>query len=427
MSFDKEDTNIRLGVILPTYYTSKIITDVILILDENNILWQAPKSVIDSSPSSDDLFWEPKMKIKPHPLSFDDFELVYFKYEESGFRSYKDDFNVWKYQTLYDITYINDFNDLHRRNTGYIRTVDKYGDPYSPIPVKEINNVDFKYSRCVVWKVDPLMVIGYLREDYTLHNSDDYSRKFAFPDDDIIHKRYFILDNDEGAYREITSRFIEVINQFNDSNNFMRTELPISNWTLTQLKEIIEKVTSFNPYEAFESFRIKDGSSTVLHTDFFGNKITDNYTYKTYSMSFFDDYMNNWFPSPTIRQSDGFDDHGAYRLDWGDKDFHRYGEEENQKKERAYAEYNKQEHFDCLMYFVYRDLKKVIDNSLSKKVRHQQFRCLSDYLKIKNVYYLLNMYLPSLKGYRMTEKEYKEKLEDKLDDIIEQINKELCI
>ena len=162
MKYSCKETNNRLGIILPIPY---IMTEIYVILDENNRLWHAPKSVADGSIES--------------------FGLVQFSYEGEN-----------------QVTFIKALK-------GYNAQVRKFRDleeiSNSIIPTDEIGGVDFNYLSIIDWQGGPLYICGYLLSDYDFsYNRGLFSRQY----DNILKKRYFLTDYSNKSYRELTGDFI---------------------------------------------------------------------------------------------------------------------------------------------------------------------------------------------------------------------------
>ncbi len=234
------------------------------------------------------------------------------------------------------------------------------------ISLYKIRSVDFSFEDYKYWEYGRYQEGGIAIVGYKKENAEDYSIK-----------RYFIIDSKEQSFHELPKAFGEFINK--RYNNIEQT-FPVQ---ANVINEIYNIVKNFNPYEVFESYKIEINYWTHSRP----GKEDYYYEYKSYSIKYIDDYLEKWFKNYriTLHKDSGFT---AFfeRVN----PYERFYNEENEAKEKAYREYNKQEHFDCLMKNHYSQILSHISEIMSDKFEYTSFEWLPEDIQIKKAYWHFN-------------------------------------
>lgn len=202
-----------------------------------------------------------------------------------------------------------------------------------------------------------------------------------------IGSKSFFIDCNNCVYHELSSDFTSYIKE---RTSFERRDLiDFLLFNPLEIERIYDLVQNFNPYLVFESYKIQIEYKHMYHY-----LVVDPYKeydsigrFKTYSISYFDEYLAKWF---TIRENlldkKTISDYEPFKMD----DFgNRFIEEENKAKAKAYAEYNQNEHFECLMQKQYRHIYKHVSLIKKKKTVYPQYKWLPSDMNIRNVYHFI--------------------------------------
>lgn len=362
MEYTCKETNKLLGIVLPIPY---VMTDILIILDENNRLWYAPQ--------------------KNTYLSF---QLVEFTYDSEN------KVTTVQAASLGSVGQVKSLSHLKEKKD------------YYTIPTNEILNDVIDCDYIIEWGWSSLYIIGYLRKDFNRSSGfvfydydpipydiiDERHYHYIAHDVNIIKKRYFFIDYTHKTYREITSKFVDVIEHvftnmtnhdftlpYDWQNVFQGTTCSISDF-VKEIKSICDFILDFNPYDIFESFRMRRVFSSKSHIDIFGETWTEKISYDSISMEYHDIYLNKWFPFPT-----GTEDGAEI-----------YESQENKIKGNAYSEYSIQEHFDSLIRPYFNCLLDRFEKIKSGEIKYKPYTFFPEYFKIKEVYKLFNIRLKDI-------------------------------
>lgn len=190
-------------------------------------------------------------------------------------------------------------------------------------------------------------------------------------------KRMFVIDEISNTYRLINNKTSRIFDQIlhEKRNNYL-----IIDWD--EVYNIYKTVSSFNPYEVFESYRIE-----IEH--YVQSRIgKDNYyyEYKTYFIKYIDDYLKKWF----FKKKEVLHTDSGYTSNFKTvNQYYRFIEEENAAKKTAYEEYSKIEHFDYLMRQYYKTINEHIINQCSNSSK-VPYKWINDDLHLKKAYACLN-------------------------------------
>lgn len=335
-----QENSARMGIAINT---SNLFEHFTLVLDTNNDLWYA-----DNEDKSNFLY------------HFEEFQLVLFEMGEN-----------------------HKAFDVRPLPSGYEK--DKFQNSWK-IEDRDSANIDFPiisnlYPECPY--------ISYLMHGWYQSN-DIYIIRFLLEQDleKTLSTRYFIFDYFTQTTREFTKNEIILFNSWLEKRE--QPDFPIDG---EEVQKICETVKNFNPYEVFESYSITIGHRRITNV----GKDDDEYDCKCYSLKYFDKYLSKWFEN--------------YEYDLRIEDYRRYSgtpfapvnftkhspkrfyDEEEQAKKKAYAEYSKMEHFDCLMKEYYDNVLKHIEDIKKENFKYTSFFWLPDYLNMDKVYYWLDNYL----------------------------------
>lgn len=247
----------------------------------------------------------------------------------------------------------------------------------SDISKEDIENVNFKYNSLTV-------------NDIATHSSITGSVKIVNYLDETgscITSRSFFIDKRNQVYHELSCEFTTFLkertkNKRNDISDYLHF-YPL------EIERVYELVQNFNPYQVFESYKIE-----IIY------EIEDNdkrghykpyqefYKYKKYSISYIDDYLANWFyigKKQLYYERFITGDFKEEMCGYGS----RFIEEENEAIEKAYAEYNQYEHFECLMQEHYRYINEHISKIKKQKPEYPQYNWLTSAMNIRGIYHFI--------------------------------------
>jgi len=235
------------------------------------------------------------------------------------------------------------------------------------IPYKDILTIDTEYDTVASSSWGWYEKFSFIALNYISNNVN-------------ILNRYFICDESTKTYRELSG----AIASFYESSIYsIKSESDILPFNLDLAVSINDIVNNFNPYEIFESYRVEIDyyhQSRVGKDDYF-------FEYKKYSIKYFDEYLSRWFKNEKIElnRECGYTSHFEPSIP-----YERFYGEEVAAKRKAYAEYSKLEHYDCLMQSIYQSIKKHYLNIYSGEFVYNRTMWIPDDLdeiRIKDVYY----------------------------------------
>lgn len=300
----------------------------------------------------DNKLWYAKNEVVENFRTVKDFGIVFFRWDEENKISY-----VW---------YIDKPWYYNGNNFG------------SEIPPAEIESISFRYSQTKKWgearyKQGGIIIVGY-------------GEYFA---DDYPHKRYFLIDDLNHTYHETNDAFGKFIEKSKDFSSRKRMMLPIDG---NKIKEVYETILNFNPYDVFESYTIE----IEYHTQSRIGKDNYYYEYKSYSINYIDAYLEQWFKKckSLLYKDSGYTSNFAH-----ENPYQRFFDEENEAKSKAYAEYNRQEHFDCLMTQVYEQIQSHLLKISTSDSHSPSLDWFPEGVHIKRAYFCLNNNLSKIKNY----------------------------
>ena len=159
-----------------------------------------------------------------------------------------------------------------------------------------------------------------------------------------------------------------------------------------KIMEIYNTILNFNPYDVFESYTIEIEHQTQSRI----GKDNYSYEYKSYNIKYIDSYLERWFKKckSLLYKDSGYTSNFEH-----ENPYQRFFEEENEAKIKAYAEYNRQEHFDCLMSHLYQQIKSHILLISSSEPHYTTFDWFPEDVHIKRAFFCLNNSLSKLKNY----------------------------
>ena len=193
------------------------------------------------------------------------------------------------------------------------------------IPYKEINNSSLNYEELAYYnfghyKLYSITAIHYLAKDST-----------------DLGSRFFLKDDRNMQYTEISNALVGLLDKgYYGGENI---KYPIDGKSIQSICSLVE---NFNPYEVFESYKVEiehKHVSRVGRDDHF-------FEYKSYSIKYIDEYLKRWFSEKKIQLAfdSGYSSYFSPTIP-----YKRFYSEENDAKVRAYKEYSKLEHLDCLL------------------------------------------------------------------------------
>ena len=231
-------------------------------------------------------------------------------------------------------------------------------------------------------------------------------------DDMNMFNRYFITDEKAQTYREFNEASASLYDSALEKSDTNNDICPID---IEKASSIYNFVSSFNPYEVFESYRVEivyNHQSRVGRDDYF-------FEYKKYSIKYHDEYLARWFKNEEVKLSfqSGYTSHFNPTVP-----YERFFDEENEAKSRAYAEYSRLEHFDTLMSSFYCSIQshlKRIGNSYFKYPKTIFHHDDIDEIDIKKAYSWLyqNITIP-LKNYYFIKPKTSQSQEQRYEEII---------
>lgn len=347
MEFSKTLTpTVRIGLVLPTNILCEAYF--IFILDENNKLWYADrKDILNDGECLD-------------------YRIVYFHENNDE----DEELRNCASSILYGVP-IHKHKAKNIKVCNYLKYVENLSlDHYCGKDFYGIRREDFyekteSNSVCIShggWFKE----CGIVTFSFSLSESSDEKVKKMFVIDEIS-KTYRLLNFETGRI------FDQLLNE--KRNNYL-----ITDWD--EVYSIYKTVSTFNPYEVFESYRIE-----IEH--YVQSRIgRDNYyyEYKTYFIKYIDEYLKKWF----FKKKEVLYSDSGYTSNFGKVNpYKRFVEEEDAAKNTAYREYNKIEHFDCLMRQYYKTINEHINNQCTNSAK-VPYKWIGDDLHLKKAYACLN-------------------------------------
>lgn len=231
------------------------------------------------------------------------------------------------------------------------------------IPYNDIKNTSYgfdeiKYSNFGHYKLASISAFHYIQK--------------KSPHDK--HTRYFLKDDKNEKYTEVSDDLVKLLD--NGIQGDENIKFPIDGKTI---KRICDLVRDFNPYEVFESYKIEiehEHVNRVGRDDYF-------HEYKSYSIKYLDDYLKKWFCEKKIELA--FD--SGYTSSFTPTiPYERFYKEENEAKAKAYQQYSKAEHLDCLLKKHYIDIFMYQKKLESQTVEYAKYEWLPNSIMIEAVY-----------------------------------------
>lgn len=328
-------SNCLSGVILP--FSAASMEGYIIILDENNRLWYAKSDLI----------------VKNKNYDIEQFSLVFFRYDDN-----QNITSIYPFIRNYLCSTSPYPSDLRINQEEVFNVVDSYQI------IKDFKSINAKSLSLHL--EGEIVILDYLNDA-----------------NEVVTTRGFFKDHKNRSYHELSNRFIAFI-----KHRCKITMADIKDFLLfdpTTITRIYDLVQNFNPYEVFESYTIQITYETVRAKRDYRNDHL--YEYKSYSISYIDEYLEKWFEDNCciLRHVEG--DIQSFSIK---NTYKRFYDEERRAKERAYSEYSQQEHFDCLMKSYYKNIIEHIARTGSESFNYIGYEWMPESMNIRKAYFYLN-------------------------------------